>query len=531
MTAIWEDIETGTAVHGLANDDELALLAWDDEHKTDAPRPEIVNRRYVLPDPTTGDAAKWTRVTTFCEAIDDGSGLTIWKLGLTVRGLVHNDALYTQAKAEHDNDKALRAIAEEAHLFAGSKLSAAVGTALHTATEHYDLGTGHRPPDPWGAHVDAWAAALAEHGIEILPAWIERTVVLPTLGVVGTLDRLVRLPDGRIVVLDVKTGKDVRKANYAVQAAVYANATHAWTPDGYEPMPDVDKTTALIAHLSAIDGTCSIVSVDIAKGWEKAQVCALVREARSVAGIFTKAKPAEKVAPAPDRTAWIVERITKLKADYPERVDALRERWPMTTDGDEIASVPRQPPWTPAQIDLIDAALNAVEPDWPANDPERVAAAEEAKTPAPEPEPETPPTLWPVPDNGDMADDGDAVALREAIAGLAPDRLDKMRAWVRGANEQGRPWTESADMSLRGWAIGRAALHAIKAWHDVGHTEARTRAALAYVTGEDLHPTWATGAVLGSLTVDQANELADLVAAYKADKSVKAVIDAITTAA
>ena len=51
------------------------------------------------------------------------------------------------------------------------------------------------------------------------------------------------------------------------------------------------------------------------------------------------------------------------------------------------------------------------------------------------------------------------------------------------------------------------------------------------MTGEDLHPTWATGAVLGSLTVDQANELADLVAAYKADKSVKAVIDAITTAA
>jgi len=293
------DFDKRTAVHGLATADELALLAWDDEHKTDAPRPEIVNRRYVLPDPTTGDAAKWTRVTTFCEAIDDGSGLTIWKLGLTVRGLVHNDALLTQASAEHDNDKALRAIAEEAHLWAGSKLSAAVGTALHTATEHHDLGTGHRPPEPWGRHVDAWAAALAEHSIEILPAWIERTVVLPALGVAGTLDRLVRLPDGRIVVLDVKTGKDVRKANYAVQAAVYANATHAWTPNGYEPMPDVDKTTALIAHLSAVDGTCSIVSVDIAKGWEKAQVCALVREARSVAGIFTKAKPVEKVLTAP----------------------------------------------------------------------------------------------------------------------------------------------------------------------------------------------------------------------------------------
>lgn len=540
MTVINLDTLDAPPVCGLTTDEEQALLDWADAHPISTDAPEAANGRYKLPHPDTGDDTDWTRVTTFIEALDDGQGLTIWKLGLTVRGLVTSDELWRQARAEHDNDKACRNIAERAHLWAGSKLSAAIGTALHTATEHHDLGTGHRPPAPWDLHIDAWRDALTAHGIEVVPGWIERIVVNPAVGCAGTLDRLVRLPDGRVVVLDIKTGKDPKKATYAVQAGVYANATHAWTPDGYEPLPDdLDRTTAIIAHLSATDGGCDLYTVDAATGWERAQIITSVREARRIKGLFAKMTPtvavdepdltpqleasleARGVDPADptggdqvaERAAEARARIKALGADEVSKARVARA-WP--------ADVPHRPPWTADQLDIIEAMLHHQdgkdstflgEPD-----PDLVAKAQAKRDTAdaaffpPEPEPtrlDAPP-----PDNGPAVPDEDVAAITRAGNNLQIERRQRVAAWVQEAKRAGQPWGPVNGMAERTFALYVAAVRCARELWDDEHPDALTRAALSLVIGEDVQPAWSTGAVIGSLTIAEAERLDELAATY-----------------
>lgn len=557
MTIVLDEPTTGTERHGLATDDERALLAWADAHPIATDKPEAENGRYKLPHPDTGDATDWTRVTTFIEALDDGQGLTIWKLGLTVRGLINNEALLTQARAEHDNDKACRAIAEEAHLWAGSKLSAAIGTALHLATEHHDLGTGHRPPDPWGAHVDAWANALDVHGITVLPEWVESVVVNTAVGCAGTLDRLVMLPDGRIVVLDIKTGKDPKKATYAVQAGVYANATHAWTPGGYRALPaDLDRSTAIIAHLSATDATCDLLTVDAATGWERAQIVTKVREARRIKGLFAKMIPttaapaadpvtsddpvkvgdllptleaslrARGVDPAqPDggdqlagRANEARDRLKALRSD-PDAVATVKTLWP--------AVIAPKPPWTHDELDAIERVLHAAdgkESTWLGlPDPELVAKVETARE-------RLAPVAEPTPSPDDKVDPTARTELLAAIKAMGADARDRAAAWANEAKTNGAPWGSAAAgrMTLRTYWLTRAS--AACAAHLVDDDLAPddlTRAALAIAIGDDVQPAVPTGAAIGALTIDEAQRLEALALAYgQGDETVAADIGA-----
>lgn len=532
----WEEVVTEPVAPTLT-DDQAAMLAWAAEHPVDRPAPEVSNGRYKLDDPTGASKAKtWTRVTTLTKALDDTTNLARWGERMLVAGILAAPGLLDEARALADptgEDKAtLNGICGRAGLIGGATVARDLGTAMHTATEHHDLGTGERPPAPWTADVDAYATALATHGITTRPDWVERVGICTEVGAAGTIDRIVTLPDGRNVILDLKTGStiDYSHLSYACQLAVYAHCTHLWTAGGWDAMPTVDQAVGIIAHAPIGSGTCTLYQLDIAAGWDAARLAVEVRKTRNAARKWATVIE----APVPiDRTSWIVDRITNLKADHPDRVDALRDAWPILTVDGEPAPVPRQPPWDDRQIDAIDRALNAVEPDWPDPDPavvaERRAKAAEAPEPAPAPEP---PALWAIDDDGAIATDEDATALRAAIARLEGDHLDKVRAWVRDARDQGRPWTDGDTMTVRGWTIGRAALRCIAAWQNQGWTEPRTRAALAYVVGEELHPTWTTGAVLGLLTTDQATELANVVAAYQArDKTVKDVIDALTNAA
>ena len=566
MTIVLDEPTTGTERHGLATDDERALLAWADAHPIAADKPEAENGRYKLPHPDTGADTAWTRVTTFIEALDDGQGLTIWKLGLTVRGLVHNDALYTQAKAEHDNDKALRAIAEEAHLFAGSKLSAAVGTALHLATEHHDLGTGHRPPDPWGAHVDAWANALDVHGITVLPEWVESVVVNTAVGCAGTLDRLVMLPDGRIVVLDIKTGKDPKKATYAVQAGVYANASHAWSPTGYRALPDdLDRSTAVIAHLSAADATCTMLAVDAATGWERAQIVTQVREARRVRGLFTKlptsglvdraiaevraAKADPVTADGPVKVSDLLPTLeASLRArgvdpaqpdggdQLAGRANEARDRLKaLRTDPDAVATVKTlwpaviapKPPWTHDELDAIERVLHAAdgkESTWLGlPDPELVAKVETARE-------RLAPVAEPAPSPDDKVAPAERTELMAAIKAMGADARDRAAGWHAEGKANGQPWGSSAAgrMTLRTYWLTRAsaacAAHLID---DDLAPDDLTRAALAITLGEDVQPALPTGAAIGALTIDEAQRLEALATAYaQGDETVAADIGA-----
>ena len=241
--------------------------------------------RYLIPDPETGKQMPYTRATTFAKSVSDTFGLTKWMLRMGGLGLAQRqDLLLGIAAADPSDTKTLDSLMAEAKEHAGANSGATIGTALHSFTEQVDRGEWPTIPAPWDADVAAYVEAVAAAGLTILPEWIEKVVVIPSLKVAGTLDRIVRTADGRLVIADLKTGKDVSYAmgEIAVQLALYAAAAYTFDPATGEldAMPVVDQAEALVFHAPAGKGTCSVLSVDIAAGREMFETIEVVRQWR-----------------------------------------------------------------------------------------------------------------------------------------------------------------------------------------------------------------------------------------------------------
>jgi len=283
--------------------------------------------RYLIPDPVTGKMVPYTRATTYAKSISDTFGLTKWMLRMAGLGLAQRqDLLLGVAAADPGDNKTLDRIMGEAKDHAGAMSGANIGTALHTFTEQVDRGETPTVPAPWDADVVAYSAALDAAGITIVPEHIEQIVVLPDIEVAGTLDRIVRLPDGRLVIADLKTGKDLSysMAEISIQLALYANASHIFDPATGEltPMPDVDKNVALVFHLPAGQARCNILTVNIADGQAMFDTVTKVRnwrKRRDLAVPFTVeaavtplAAASAVAAPTITRAEWCVQALTSL---------------------------------------------------------------------------------------------------------------------------------------------------------------------------------------------------------------------------
>ena len=303
--------------------------------KVDPPRDRW--GRYLIPDPETGKPTGYTRATTFAKSVSDTFGLTKWMLRMGGLGLAQRqDLLLAVASTDPGDNKTLDRLMEEAKDHAGAMAGATIGTALHTFTEQYDLGLNPVVPAPFDADVAAYAQAIVDADLTILPEHIEQIVVIPSLEVAGTLDRIVRTADGRLVIADLKTGKDVSYAmgEIAVQLALYAAAPWTFDPATGElnPMPVVDQETALVFHAPAGTGTCTVLEVDITAGRAMFDTITTVRGWRKRRDLH---KPYISTPPAPvlpsgaesARFTWLVSAVTSLvEAGH---AGVLAERWPV----------------------------------------------------------------------------------------------------------------------------------------------------------------------------------------------------------
>lgn len=312
--------------------------------------------RYRLPRPDAPGKAmvSWTRATTFAKSIADTYGLGKWQTRMAVKGMTLRPDLLALA-ASTDDSSTLDRVCEDAKEAAGSSSGANAGTALHTFTERVDRGEEVRVPHPWDADVAAYSSALAAAGLTVDPRFIERIVVVPELGVAGTYDRVLRAADGRLVVGDLKTGKDLSHswADIAVQLALYANATAMWNgiTGEYEPMPPVDKRTAVVIHLPARKGAAHLYELDIEAGWQAARLCYQVREWRSRKNLAKPyLPPLPRIAPPAragsvaelsdaDVAAWEASNIMAAISEAGSRVE-LERLWAANADR-----------WTPAMTD------------------------------------------------------------------------------------------------------------------------------------------------------------------------------------
>jgi len=276
-----------------ANNDTSSFFGQHDNG--DVPRDQW--GRYALPDPRTGEKVDgWTRATTFAATIAEQYALRVWKERQVVWGLSRRPDLLTLAStiSGPEDKKALGAIVEEAHIAAGTQAKANRGTSIHRACQASELGRHHEVPEELRPHVAGFFQAVRDAGLELLPEYVERVVIVERYHVAGQLDNLVRCPDGKLRVLDKKTGRmDYSDVEFAVQQAVYAHADAMfnYAHGRYEPAPEIATDYAILAHIDPDTGHCELLRINIEWGWLWARTCAEVMDIRKTKHVITPYVP------------------------------------------------------------------------------------------------------------------------------------------------------------------------------------------------------------------------------------------------
>ena len=251
--------------------------------------------RYLLPHPHTGKEAAWTRTTTISSTLADRWALEAWSQRNTVIGLGLRPDLYALAAASTPDDKdQLTQIVDQAQEAARASSAANLGTALHQLTQRIDAGETLDVPEPWRPDVDAYLNTLTANHLKVEA--IEQIVVDVRYQIAGTFDRILHSPDtGLSYVADLKTGANALRYStneIAIQLAIYAGATHAWTGTYYQPMPTVSQDWAIIIWLPVSQGHCELHAVNLTEGRKALTLALAVRAWRKRSDLTTPYPPA-----------------------------------------------------------------------------------------------------------------------------------------------------------------------------------------------------------------------------------------------
>ena len=275
-------------------------------------------RPMVMP-PKGSKRVAYRRATTFVGALEDQGGLIKWRSRLVAAGMGQRKDLVLAAAAADLADKTtLGQIADKAfeHANGMGGDAAETGTALHSLTERIDRGERLGVvPGEYKADIDAYQQAT--EGIEF--AAIETFRVHDDWKVAGTADRIGRL-NGRLMIMDIKSGSIDYPHKMAMQLAMYAHsvpydiATDTRTVDG-EP---VDLNYGVIIHLPAGQGRCDLYEIDIARGWG---ACLIAKQVWDWRGRKDLTRLIDPAAPEAEPPTW------KSLIAAADTVDSLREIW------------------------------------------------------------------------------------------------------------------------------------------------------------------------------------------------------------
>lgn len=291
-------------------------------------------QHYRLPD-VNGQkpTAYYPRVTTIGKSLEDTEFLDKWKTGKLLEGVARHreilDLIDVDAAANGDRIQRdlMDKLAERARETVGGADAGKFGDAVHAWTEAIDLGvyTINDVPAELKGHVAAYLNACRAAGITAVPKFIECIIYNPYTGAAGRIDRISRLADGTLVIVDVKTTNNLNSGvlGISVQLAQYATATHILAADGqsWNPMPDVSQELAIVAHVPStpdpeIGVVCDLVDIDLTAGIDNMMKAVGVRESRSkkrflATGTRLRAYPEGGIPPVPvtDREPTHIETV------------------------------------------------------------------------------------------------------------------------------------------------------------------------------------------------------------------------------
>jgi len=265
-------------------------------------RPLVVPRGGKKPVP-------YTRATTVAGSLDDTFNLSRWQQRMVAIGLTDRPDLVLAVAAHRDDRDQLNDIATQALDAAKAGAAATTGTALHALTEQMDRGLELRSvPAAYQADLDAYRDATA--GV-LEPVVIEQFCVCDELEIGGTPDRVSKLLTdlevvvgdvhvdtiraGEHVIVDTKSGQiDYGQLKIAAQLGIYAHSEAYDVATGARtPLPAVSQRWGVVVHLPAGKGTARLVPVDVAAGWEAAQLACEVRRWRKRSDLFGQLRTVE----------------------------------------------------------------------------------------------------------------------------------------------------------------------------------------------------------------------------------------------
>lgn len=301
------------------------------------PKEQIERDRFGRPmivPPGGGKKVAYRRVTTFIDVLDDRFALELWKQRQVAHGMAMRPDLVLKAASANGDKKLLNEVVKDASEAAGSSQAATTGTALHAITEQHDRGEDPLVPPSAQPDLDAYKAKTAHLAMR----FIEVFVVHDDLCVGGTFDRIVQLPDGTLVVADIKTGSiDWGAGKIAMQLALYSRSRLYDMRSGVRTPLEVDTTRGLVIHLPAGAGQCELKWADLDIGWSGVQVAKDVWDWRGERGQLEAGQPGLlDPNPLPD-----IHGLIAMAADRPSLEGLFRQFADRWTEGHTRAAKAR----------------------------------------------------------------------------------------------------------------------------------------------------------------------------------------------
>jgi hypothetical protein len=250
----------------------------------DGPCPEV---RYCK---ITTSHGHYARMSTFDGWLDDGMGLSNWKVrhvtlataraSASTRALLSSCWYPTKDNPCPELDEYIDIALTEAKRDGEESLhSADWGTAVHRFTVP---DSPPHAPERLLNDLDAYDHEIAQRGWGIVGT--ELFVVNDALRIAGTLDHLYRLPSGAVIVGDKKTGQ-LRPLSFSIQVAGYAYGER-YDPITYQRSPihpDLRLDVGVIAHIPLGQGRCDMIPIDLVLGHRRGQQARDAYEARRTA--------------------------------------------------------------------------------------------------------------------------------------------------------------------------------------------------------------------------------------------------------
>lgn len=242
--------------------------------------------------PKNGPAAVYDRPSSAGDGLDTKKGLVDWSAAQAAIGAVLNRSVASDLTTlinEFDGDpwrngddgspnsgkSRLVSVVERAREAAGANQASAGGTEFHKLTEIINYGkTPTYIPDHLLGLIEQYKQAVKD--LTFLSQ--EVFVVNDQLRMAGSMDHLIRLPDGRVVVSDLKTGRSNHRYPLSTicQIAVYANSVRYDQETGVRtPLDDeIDKSVGVMIHfpIQTKDPKVTLYLLPLDRGYDAAKL-------------------------------------------------------------------------------------------------------------------------------------------------------------------------------------------------------------------------------------------------------------------